>query len=284
MAKIQIRELFPAFGVEIVDFEPVEIDAKARGALREAFDDRGLLVFRGIDIDRTYQTYLADLLIGYARPSGSARQDNYVVSNKEPGGYAPHGRLQFHSDMMWAPEPFQVLSLYGAEVEPPSVPTSFVSAAVAWETLSADLRARAEGLHVVNVTGQQRRGGADDEDLLDSIRKQEVATTTSLGHRHPRTGQTLLYVSQMNTKEMAELPHDESEALLERLFAHLYEPSRIFEHDWRQGDLVAWDNLAIQHARKTVETDGPVRTLRKVISPIPSLAGIAETPRYADVG
>ena len=50
-------------------------------------------------------------------PAMPIENDNYVVSNKEPGGYAPYGRLQFHSDMMWAPEPFQVLSLYGLEVE-----------------------------------------------------------------------------------------------------------------------------------------------------------------------
>jgi alpha-ketoglutarate-dependent taurine dioxygenase len=207
-----------------------------------------------------------------------------VVSNKEPGGYAPYGRLQFHSDMMWAPEPFQVLSLYGLEVEPPSVPTAFVSTTAAWDTLPENLRARVEGLHVVNVTGQQRRGVDDDEDLLDSIREHEVSITTSIGHRHPRTGRTLLYASQMNTSEIVELPHDESEELIEALFAHLYDPAHVIDHEWRRGDLVAWDNLAVQHARKTVQIEGPVRTLRKVISPIPSLAGIAETPKFSKVG
>ena len=196
------------------------------------------MVFRGLDIDRAYQTSLVDALIAYDRPGEADRNDNYVVSNKEPGGYAPYGRLQFHSDMMWAPEPFQVLSLYGLEVELPSVPTAFVSTTAAWDTLPADLRARVEELHVVNVTGQQRRGADDDEDLLDSIREHEQSITTPVGHRHPRTGRTLLYVSQMNTREIVELPHDESEELIEALFAHLYDPAHVMEHDWRQGDLV----------------------------------------------
>ena len=286
MAEFQFRDLTPAFGTEVVGFEPVELSVDERAELRRAFDERGLLVFRGIDIDRAFQTDLIDGLIGYDRPTDGVKQDNFVVSNKEPGGYAPHGRLLFHSDMMWAAEPFQVLSLYGQEVEQPSVPTSFVSTAAAWDSLPDDLRARVEGLHVVNVTGQQRRGSdADaDEDLLEPIREHEQSVTTLVGHAHPRTGRTLLYVSQMNTREIVELPHEESEEVIEALFAHLYDPAHLFEHEWQQGDLVAWDNLAVQHARSKVQIDGPVRTLRKAISPIPSLAGIAETPKFAEVG
>ena len=52
----------------------------------------------------------------------------------------PFGRLLFHSDMMWAAEPFQVLSLYGVDVQPPAVPTAFVNTVAAWETLPEDLR------------------------------------------------------------------------------------------------------------------------------------------------
>ena len=88
-------------------------------------------------------------------------------------------------------------------------------------------------------------------------------------------------MARSNTREIVELPHDESEELIEALFAHLYDTAHVIDHDWRRGDLVAWDNLAVQHAaRKTVQMDGPVRTLRKVISPISSLAGIAETPKF----
>ena len=134
MAQFEIRDLTPAFGSEVVGFEPVELDAEARAVLRRAFDERGLLVFRDLDIDRAYQTSLVDVLIAYDRPGDADQNDNYVVSNKEPGGYAPYGRLQFHSDMMWAPEPFQVLSLYGLEVELPSVPTAFVSTTAAWDS------------------------------------------------------------------------------------------------------------------------------------------------------
>jgi alpha-ketoglutarate-dependent taurine dioxygenase len=285
MSQFEIRDITPDFGAEIVGFEPVELDPEERDLLRRTFDERGLLVFRDLDIDRDYQTYLVDALIDYDRPADAVKQKQRetLVSNKEPEGNAPFGRLLFHSDMMWAAEPFQVLSLYGVEVQPPAVPTAFVSTVAAWETLPKDLRQRVENLHVVNVTGQQRRGDEEEEDLLQPIREHEQSVTTSVGHAHPRTNRTILYVSQMNTREIVELSHDESEELIEALFNHLYDPAHVFEHEWREGDLAAWDNLAIQHARATVKKEGPVRTLRKVISPIPSMAGI-ETPKFSKVG
>jgi alpha-ketoglutarate-dependent taurine dioxygenase len=59
----------------------------------------------------------------------------------------------------------------------------------------------------------------------------------------------------------------EGEALLAELFEHLYAPANLLEHRWRNGDLVLWDNLAVQHARANVQSDGPSRTLQKVFSP-----------------
>lgn len=280
MAELELRQLSAAFGTEVVGLAAgAPLDERTRGVLREAFDERGLLVFRGLAIDRDFQTELADALIGYERPAGDGGRAETLVSNREPDGLAPYGRLLFHSDMMWAPEPFNVLSLYAVDVDPPVVPTVFASPVAAWQALPEELRTRVTGLHAVHVTGQQRRGG--EEDLLEAIREREQSVTSTVLREHPRTGRPLLYVGQMSTREIMGLPGADSEALLEELFGYLYDPARVVTHEWRQGDLVVWDNLAVQHARPAVRRDGPVRTLRKVISPIPSLAGIAESPRFA---
>ena len=87
-------------------------------------------------------------------------------------------------------------------------------------------------------------------------------------HRHPRTGRSLLYVSQQCTIDIEGLPDDENEALLEELFDHLYAEGLVLEHHWREGDLVIWDNVAVQHGRGTVDLEGPERTLRKVFGPM----------------
>jgi alpha-ketoglutarate-dependent taurine dioxygenase len=281
MTQFELRDLSPAFGTEVVGLEPGALDEASVKVLRDAFDDRGLLVFRDLDIDRPGQTALVDELIGYDRPSPDPMAGrDMLVSNKEPEAYAPYGRLMFHSDMMWHPEPFQVLSLYGVEVEQPAVGTAFASTANAWATLPGDLKARVENLHAEHITGQvYSRGG---EDLLIPEREKPVSTVTPVAFPHPRTGRTLLYVSQQMTARIVEIDDpEESEALLQELFAHLYGAANTFEHAWRTGDLVAWDNLAVQHSRGPVQKDGPARTLRKVVSPIPVIAGSAERPKFA---
>ena len=281
MAQLQVRNITPAFGAEVVGLDSgTELDDEDRQFLRNAFDNRGVLVFRDLDIDRDYQTDIADLLIGWEDRPTDTPPRNMLVSNKEPEGAAPFGRLLFHSDMMWAPEPFQVLSLYGVQVDSPAVPTVFASTTNAWDTLPEDLRSRIDGLHALHMTGQQRRGDGDD-DLLEAVREQERSTTMPIEYRHPRTGRMMLYVSQMNTREIVELSSTQSEELLEALFAHLYAAENTCQHEWRNNDLVLWDNQLIQHARGNVTTEGPVRTLRKVISPIPSLDGM-ETPRFSN--
>jgi taurine dioxygenase len=220
-------------------------------------------------------------LIGEEPPSvddASARKDPYYVSNKEENGGAPFGRLLYHSDGMWQEKPFQLLSLYAVRVEPPVAPTFFVSTVNAWNTLPDDLRSRVEGLHVEHGHDATYDRGGSDKDVLISTFEEEESTITSIGHRHPRTGRTMLYASQMMTKRVVELERPESEALLEELFTHLYAPENTLEFAWREGDLVLWDNMAMQHARPNVSVEGPVRTLRKVFAPAPVITARTHRP------
>ena len=45
--------------------------------------------------------------------------------------------------------------------------------------------------------------------------------------------------------------------------AHLYSPAYVYEHRWSEGDLILWDNRALQHARDALDPNAP-RTLRRV--------------------
>jgi alpha-ketoglutarate-dependent taurine dioxygenase len=276
-----VTDISPVFGSEITGLDLREqLDPTTAATLRTLFDERGVLLLRGIELDETSQDRFCRALIGDDRPDAAVGRAPMFISNREPEANAPYGRLLFHADMMWSPEPFQVLSLYGMEIEPGAATTSLVSTVHAWETLPADLRMRIEGLHALHVTGQVYSRGGDD--LLHPERTHEASTIAPIARRHPRTGKTILYVSQQMTREIVELPPDESEELLQALFAHLYDPAVVYEHEWRTGDLVVFDNLAMQHARGNVELNGPARTLRKVIAPIPAIA--AERPTFANTG
>jgi taurine dioxygenase len=274
MTQLKIRELNPYLGAEIEGFDPrAKIDDATWHVLSRTFDDRGVLVFRNIDLDVAMQHHVVEVL--YA--GGDLKRVDYedrklfsTVSNTEPDGGSPYGRLLFHTDMMWADPDIanQVPSLYALEAQQPSTPTIFASTTHAWKTLPEALRMRVKGLHARHQSGPQGRGNSPYEHELIQPKWDKLNdTTTPIALPHPRTGAMMLYVGDQHTREIVELPKDESDALLDALYAHLYKPEVLLEHHWRTGDFVIWDNLAVQHARPYVSKDGPARTLRKIHAP-----------------
>jgi taurine dioxygenase len=117
-----------------------------------------------------------------------------------------------------------------------------------------------------------RRGDDEEGDLVQPVRDKEYSVTKPVAHRHPRIGRTMLFVSQQMTSHVVGVSSEQSEELLSSLFEHMYAPENVLEHQWREGDLIVWDNLACQHARPDVKADSSARTLRKVGWPLPPMA------------
>jgi alpha-ketoglutarate-dependent taurine dioxygenase len=274
-----IRRLDAPFGAEVVGFEAqVPLDAQSAALLRAAFDEHSLLVFRDLDLQHDEQVYLVKMLIGREDEADAPIGDDWYISNERDDAAAPHGRLQFHADGMWAEQTFESLSLYGMVVEEPVVPTTFVSGIDALARMPGGLRDRISSLHAAHTTGEVRRGDLTDV-LLTEVEK-AITTVKPLIYNHPRTGVPLLYACEQMTKEIVELERDESEALLLEVFDVLYEPTSRVEHHWRARDFVVWDNIALQHARPNVAADGPARTLRKAAHPMPSM-DVDQMPAYS---
>jgi taurine dioxygenase len=79
---------------------------------------------------------------------------------------------------------------------------------------------------------------------------------------HDDTGRKAVYVNRLMTVKVLDMPDDESERLLNAVYEHAEKREFVYEHVWRVGDLLMWDNLACLHAR----TDWPQeqrRTLRR---------------------
>ena len=142
MTALTVKDLNPALGAEVTGLEPNQpLDEETIRVLRDLFDKRGALVFRNLDIDETFQRYLVYTLIGEVPPATAGPDvdgeppPSFFVSNREEAGGAPYGRLLYHCDAMWAEHPQPVISLYGVEVEQPSVPTMFINMGYGWDTL-----------------------------------------------------------------------------------------------------------------------------------------------------
>ncbi len=286
MSQLELRNLHPAVGAEVVRFEPKRpLDQQTIGQLRTAFDGRGMLVFRNLDIDEDMQRYLVYALIGEEAPVPDELTEKtpWIVSNKVEDGAAPYGRLLFHCDTMWAHNFEMILSLYGDKVVPPTAPTLFTSMGDAWDRVPETLRTRLSTLEARHGFDHRYPNRGGDENVTDTYFEDSRSMVRPVELVHPRTGRKLLYISQQATIEILGLSAEENEALLAELFEYLYVPSAILRHDWREGDLVVWDNVAVQHGRGNVTLDEPERTLRKVGGPITYEPGEVLLPVYSKV-
>ena len=217
MTALHADDLHPALGAEVSGFTQDRLDDPVVcGELQELFDDRGVLVFRDLELDHAAQLRLAEVLIQKALGEGTPREDRWYISNRREKSAAPFGRLQFHADMMWAAQPCELISLYAVEVEPPAAPTTFVSTTHAWASLPDDLRARVDGVEALHTAGEVRRGDLTDV-ILTNV-ENPPSTVKPLELHHPRTGASLLYACEQMTKELVGFSPEESEALLEEVF------------------------------------------------------------------
>ena len=79
---------------------------------------------------------------------------------------------------------------------------------------------------------------------------------------HPVTGRHMLYLGRRRNAYLVGLELSESEALLDELWEFVDESRFAWEHVWRVGDLVMWDNRCTMHRGRPHEESQP-RDLRR---------------------
>ncbi len=202
------------------------------------------------------------------------------VSNHRPDGSLGSAAATFHIDYGFTDAPYEYLSLFGLEIPRGGTETWFANAVAAARDLPAALRARVAGLQAraaVDVTSEVREAGVRvDLGRLDETYPHAVRPVL---WPHRTTGDPVLAVWEQQTDALLPLPDADSTALIIELFAHLYRPDHVMVHRWQPGDLLLWDNHALQHARPDVGVDEP-RTLRRVcVGTTPDLTIFADRMR-----
>jgi taurine dioxygenase len=283
---ISIRKSGKPLGAEIsgVDLSQPQDDGTF-ATIADAFFEHQVVFFR-------HQRLAPSQQIAFTRRFGELEQhvrkehclEGYpeilVVSNvlDEHGralGVQDAGRF-WHSDLSYKRVPSLLSALYALEVPVKDGlvlgATSFASTTAAYEALPDALKRRLQGLRNVhsyryyrarNLQAQkeeQARGGRvvqehpPSEAQLKSVPDVEVPIVRT----HPVTGRKGLFINEAHTACIVGLPEEEGTALLAQLCSHIAEPQFRFEHGWRAGDVLMWDNVAVQH-KANFDYDLPLR-------------------------
>jgi taurine dioxygenase len=237
------------------------LDDQKFAALRRAWHQHQVLLIRS-------QTLSDQDLIAFSRRFGDldwapvqetgrrfveGLPEIYIVSNVkvngEPIGSLGAGEAVWHTDMSYLDVPPMASMLYALEVPPSGGNTSFCSMYAIYEALPAEMKQRIAPLKIkhdgtYNSGGFLRQGVTATDDPRTSPGAVHPLICT-----HPDTGRQMLYLGRRRNAYLVGLELSESEALLDELWRYVERPEFDWEHAWRVGDLVMWDNRCTMHRR-----------------------------------
>ncbi len=271
---MKVTPLHPALGAEITDIDLRQPqDEAALKAIRKAFDDHIFVVFREQELSEDDQVRAAGIFgkvhvrrrENYKRDPGGVFDTPFmlvtnIVENGKAIGVFGDGEMWFHHDTSYYPEPHRATLLYSMKLPSWGGNTCFSNMYKAYENIPQPLRDKLEGRKVLQVHDYKRRERLDIDKIdLDSVRHQWQPIFIT----HPATGRKSLYISRLMSAKIEGFSKQESEEALEQLFDISEDPAIVYEHEWKLGDLVIWDNWCSIHARKDFPRDQP-RLMRRL--------------------
>lgn len=252
---VELRPLAGPFGVEVVG---LDVRAGTSDTDRECVVDA--FFARHLVLVRDQQQVSIDEQLAFASWFGTIRTPSreihphlrdtdlrytYLSNTREDGTGGANAELTPHQDYSFA-DPVGAICLYAIEVSTTGGETGFIDAAAAYNRLPVALRERTSDLSAVHFE-RFARGP------LPSRARHPVVL------HHPVTDIPILFVNPLFTES---IPDAGDDSLLVELQASFAAPEIQYWHRWQPGDLLIWDNLVLQHARKEFPATDR-RTLRR---------------------
>ena len=197
---------------------------------------------------------------------------NVKVEGKPIGGLGAYESV-WHTDMSYNPLPPRASLLYALECPSSGGDTGFCNMELAYESLPADLKKAIQGKTCThdssrNSAGELRRGAKETTDPRET-----PGAHHPLVRKHPVTGRSALFLGRRVGAYIQGLPVEESETLLNALWAHASQQQFAWYQRWRVGDLMMWDNRNVMHRRDSFDDTARRLMHRTQIVGEPVLAG-----------
>lgn len=254
------RPLHPLFGVEVAGVDlSAPLDDATFAAIRAAFEDHSLLLFRDQSLDDVAQVAFSERFgpletTVRANPAGGtyfARQSNLDIETGEL--IPPEDRRMiyqkanyfWHTDSSFKRVPSLCSLLSGRIVPPEGADTEFATMRAAYDELPETAKHRLEGLVAMHSL-QHSRSLVDPNVLTQDQRDEVPPVPQTLVRTNPVNGRKALYVGA-HASHIVGLPILEGRALLKELTAFATQDRFVYRHKWREGDLLVWDNRALLH-------------------------------------
>jgi alpha-ketoglutarate-dependent taurine dioxygenase len=258
MDAVHIEPIKPHIGGIVHVTKEHLLDDQTVAAVREALEDRGVLVFPRISLTDTEQLAFTDRLgkrLNYNRkvPGGGTadEEDVYAITLDKEINYQPEyvlGTFFWHIDGVTIDQPLPKATLLSArKLSPTGGQTEFASTYAAYENLS---EAEKEVLKKLKVTHKMEASMRPvfeqfSEEDLARWRGMSAVMVHPLVWTHNSGRRSLVIGSHADSVVGLPIPHGRS--LLVRLQEWAAQPAFSYRHEWQSGDLAIWDNCGCMH-------------------------------------
>ena len=266
-------------GAEVGGFDINEpMTEELASELKSIWYEHGILLFRDQDITPDKQIEFSRIFGPLeSHPLKVATSDEhpelFVLENggendrfmtASYNGEQVVGRLDWHIDLHYTGRPNHGALLRAVTVPGTDGLTGFGDLAKAYDALDDDTKALLQKIEVAYAFCMQRRHmryvdlegyepGAYSPRKPSDMKFPDFPDTAYPGVvTHPVTGRKVLgvveqFLDRVVAPHQAGLSNDEAIELLERLVAHTRNPEFHYFHQWREGDMVLWDNWRAMH-------------------------------------
>lgn len=228
-------------------------------AIEQAFLDHQVLRFRGQYLTvpelAAFSTHFGELQPHVQRKFQHPEDNNVVeMRNYDDDGKfdlaaASRGSMErlrdgWHSDLSYDRVPAKATLLHALQIPDRGGNTVFTSTHAAYEALPAAMKKRLAGLRAEFSYGGNTRNKFTN--LAANSLDKEGRESTTVVHPvicvHPITRRPAIYVNPLITVRILGVEEVDSDELLAELYNWIDRPEFQWEHEWRLGDTLIWEN------------------------------------------
>jgi len=235
------------------------IDHAMKNAIYDALLQHHVLVFRNQTLTREQQGAFAKNygeLEGHVGRLRNGKRYPVIndITNIQPDGkkipeLVNRGPNHWHTDKSYHEIPSAITMLHGKHVPTKGGETLFANMRMAYETLSPEMKARLNSLMVVH-SWEANRKNVGETPATEEQKRERPPVTHPLIRTHPDTRTKALYIGT-HIDKIVDMTREDSDALVEELMEHSIQAPFRYDHNWRKGDLVMWDNRSLMHRGNT---------------------------------
>jgi alpha-ketoglutarate-dependent 2,4-dichlorophenoxyacetate dioxygenase len=257
-----VKPLHPVFAAEVrgVDLR-APVPPALFAAIEAAFNRYAVLVFPEQPLDDAQQMAFSRLFgpletnPNYAGKAMRLPPEIADISNLDAEGRVLGledrrrvfnlGNQLWHTDSSFKYVPARCSLLSAREIPPAGGETEFADLRAAYDALPDEKKRTLEGL-VAEHSIHHSRSRIGFADFNDDIGRLLPPVPQRVVRRHPGSGRKTLYLAS-HASHVVGWPVEAGRRLVDELIQFATEPRFVYQHRWRVGDLVMWDDRCTMH-------------------------------------